>query len=190
MKNKIFLCRILFFNIFLLLSVPVFADNKSSASTTPKPYDTEEFPQALKDLRRFEIITLGSIPFVMLDATLVYSGYQYLSGNSSEFNFLGGTTYDLQETKKIILTSLGISVGIGLTDYIVQVVKRSKTKKNIYQKNNSENLIITTKEPSDSDFEFFDDMEFFKPDFTTPVENTQTPQDNINPENTLELEEN
>ncbi|MCR4742061.1 MAG: hypothetical protein K5866_04215 [Treponema sp.] len=134
-----------------LFSLNLFADD-SSTSTSPKAYDDDEFPQALLDLRRFEIITLGSMPFVMLDTTLAYSAYKYASGQSSSFNFLSSSEYDNDETKKIILTSLGISASIGLTDFIVRIIKRSKAKKaskNLY----NENLNIYEQEPQEELFE-------------------------------------
>ena len=129
-------------SLLLLLLISLFSQNlfadTSSTSTTPKAYDDDEFPQALLDLRRFEIITLGSMPFVMLDTTLAYSAYKYATGKSTSFNFLNSSSYDKDETKKIILTSLGISASIGLTDFIVRLVKRSKAKKassNLYNEN-------------------------------------------------------
>ena len=129
-------------SLLLLLLISLFSQNlfadTSSTSTTPKAYDDDEFPQALLDLRRFEIITLGSMPFVMLDTTLAYSAYKYASGKSTSFNFLNSSSYDKDETKKIILTSLGISASIGLTDFIVRLVKRSKANKasrNLYNEN-------------------------------------------------------
>lgn len=129
-------------SLLLLLLISLFSQNlfadSSSTSTTPKAYDDDEFPQALLDLRRFEIITLGSMPFVMLDTTLAYSAYKYASGKSTSFNFLNSSSYDKDETKKIILTSLGISASIGLTDFIVRLVKRSKANKasrNLYNEN-------------------------------------------------------
>ena len=129
-------------SLLLLLLISLFSQNlfadTSSTSTTPKAYDDDEFPQALLDLRRFEIITLGSMPFVMLDTTLAYSAYKYASGKSTSFNFLNSSSYDKDETKKIILTSLGISASIGLTDFIVRLVKRSnanKASRNLYNEN-------------------------------------------------------
>ncbi len=129
-------------SLLLLLLISLFSQNlfadTSSTSTTPKAYDDDEFPQALLDLRRFEIITLGSMPFVMLDTTLAFSAYKYASGKSTSFNFLNSSSYDKDETKKIILTSLGISASIGLTDFIVRLVKRSnanKASRNLYNEN-------------------------------------------------------
>jgi len=126
MKNRF---RLLVITISLLFSftAPLFAED-----TTPLPYDSKEFPQGLKDLRRFEIITLGAMPFVTLNTTLVYSGMQYVAHEFSEEyapNIFAASTYTPEEQKKIILTSLGVCVGVGLTDYIIQLIKRSKKKR-------------------------------------------------------------
>lgn len=137
--NKI--TKILFFSICLNLFSPLFAE---STDTTPEPYKEEEFPQGLKDLRRFEIITLGSLPFVTLDTTLVYSTIRYAQHDfSAEYkpNIFSKSSFSTDEQKGIILSSIGISVGIGLTDYFVQLAKRSKKKK---QKNvNYDDISIT-----------------------------------------------
>ena len=42
-------------------------------NTTAVPYSENEFPQWLKDVRDTEIITIGSLPFVMLGVSLTYS---------------------------------------------------------------------------------------------------------------------
>lgn len=125
MKNKKFLIPFLFFS--LIFNNLVFAED-----TTPQPYNTEEFPTGLKDLRRFEIISLGALPFVTLDATLVYSGIRYVQHDydaAYKPDIFSKSSFTTDEQKGLILTSLGISVGIGLTDYIVQLIKRSSAKK-------------------------------------------------------------
>ena len=73
MKKSI--AKILIFTLLFNICSPIFAE---STSTEPKEYTEDEFPQALEDLRRFEIITLGSLPFVTLNSTLVYSGIKYV----------------------------------------------------------------------------------------------------------------
>lgn len=138
MKNRF---KLLVITISLLCSftVPLFAED-----TTPLPYDKKEFPQGLKDLRRFEIITLGAMPFVTLNTTLVYSGIQYVAHDFDEMyspNIFAASTYTPEEQKKIILTSLGVCVGVGITDYIIQLIKRSKKKK--VNEVTYENLFIT-----------------------------------------------
>lgn len=126
MKKHNFLVRFIICTLMFSLISPAFCED-----TTPAPYEDDEFPQGLKDLRRFEIISLGAMPFVTLDTTLVYSGIRYVKNDfADEYkpNIFDKTSFDSDEQKNIILTSVGISLGIGLTDYIVQLIKRSKKK--------------------------------------------------------------
>jgi len=140
MKKNIILLLV-FTTLIFSLNTNLFAD---SDSKTPEPYKTEEFPQTLKDFRRFEIITLGSMPFIMLDASIAYSGYKYIKGDNKEFNFFGSNSYTYEETKNMIITSLCISASIGLTDYFVRLVKRSSAKKKAEQRNNHQAINIQT----------------------------------------------
>lgn len=129
MKKRNFILKLIMFSLFINITLPAFSED-----TTPEPYKDEEFPQGLQDLRRFEIISLGSMPFVLLDTSLVYSGIRYAKNDfSDEYKpaLFSNSSYTEDEQKGIIFTALGISIGIGLTDYIVQVIKRnSKKKKN------------------------------------------------------------
>ena len=128
--SKCFFSRaIIIFSLIFYIVNPVLAE---STSNEPKPYSKDEFPQGLKDLRRFEIITLGAMPFVTLDTTLAYSTIRYAQhdfDSAYKPNIFSKSSFSSDEQKGIILTSIGISIGIGLTDYIVQVVKRNKKKK-------------------------------------------------------------
>lgn len=102
------------------------------ADTTPEPYHDNEFPQVLKDIRRFEIITLGALPFVTLQTTLGYSCYKYVQNDFSSAYFpnpFAASSYSQDEQIGLLFTSLGICVGIGITDLIIQLVKRSNAKK-------------------------------------------------------------
>lgn len=118
--------KMILFAIFFNILSPAFSED-----TTPLPYEKDEIPQGLKDLRRFEIITLGAMPFVTLDTSLVYSAYRFYKNDfKSEYApSLFGSNYTQEEQRNIILTSIGISVCIGITDYIFQLIKRSKAKK-------------------------------------------------------------
>ena len=118
--------------IFLAFIFLTHAYSDESTNTSPKPYDKSELPQGIKDLRRFEIITLGSLPFVTLDTSIVYSTIRYAQHNFDNNYFpdlFTKSNYTQEEQAGIILTSVGISVGIGLTDLIVQIIKRSNKKK-------------------------------------------------------------
>ena len=131
---KKLLCTALF--VFLFFSAQnCFAQKTSNTSTTttkdttPEPYKDDEFSQALKDLRRFEVITLGAMPFITLDSAIAYNGYKYATGKVSKFNPLATADYSQEERERIIVTSLCISTGIGLTDYIINIIKRHNIKK-------------------------------------------------------------
>ncbi|MBD5440011.1 MAG: hypothetical protein HDR33_03150 [Treponema sp.] len=106
-----------------------------------EPYDTKATPQWLKDLRRGEIITLGSWPF-----TLLLTAFGFSLGECFSHNFdssyiknpfvLSGSDYSRSETTRILLTSLGVSVGVGVVDLVVNIVRRKKAGK----KNDSQQL--------------------------------------------------
>ena len=55
----------LIFFVSLFSVFPIYAED-TTVSRTPDPYGAEEFKQWQKDLRRFEIISFGALPFVSL----------------------------------------------------------------------------------------------------------------------------
>lgn len=125
---------------------PLFAEE----DTTPKKYDEKEFPQGLKDLRRFEIVTLGSLPFVTLDTTLAYSTIRYAQHNfdsAYQPDIFTKSNFTQDEQKQIIATSICISIGIGLTDYIVQQVKRRKKERQSIRTNEAVNITPISQDP-------------------------------------------
>lgn len=137
MKIKTFVCAIF---LFLICGL-IFAQSSEKKDTTPEPYTEEEFPELIHDLRRFEIITLGSMPFVTMDAAIVYNGYKYFTRKADKFNPLATADYEPAEMKKIIITSLCVSAGIGLTDFVIRFIKREFSQKKKSQNNDSINII-------------------------------------------------
>ena len=127
MKRNSFISKFLIVSIFLNIAMPSFAED-----TTPKPYDKEELPQTIKDIRRFEIITLGALPFVTIDTTLAYSTWRYMQ-HDFDANYkpdpFSASSFSQEEQRNLILTSVGICIGIGLTDLIVQIIKRNYRKR-------------------------------------------------------------
>jgi hypothetical protein len=118
---------IAFFLAFVLLAGPVFAADP----VVIEPYTKDEFPQWAKDLRRTEIITLGSLPFVTLTVTLAYSLISWSASGFSENtpNLFSKTTDDsMRESDMItiLIISGGISVALGLVDLFVNMHKRKK----------------------------------------------------------------
>lgn len=122
MKKKNLIHTFVLFSLIFNLFTPLFAEEAK---------EKEEIPQVMQDIRRFEIITLGSLPFVLLDANLVYSGIKYVQNDfAPQFKpSFNQSNLTKKEQENILLTSLGICVGVGLTDLIVNIVKRNKEKK-------------------------------------------------------------
>ena len=146
--KKNLITKILIFSLFFNISFPAFA-----ADTTPKPYDNDELPQTMKDIRRFEIITLGALPFVTLDTTLAYSTWRYVQhdfDSAYQPDIFAASSFSQEEQRNLILTSLGVCIGIGLTDLIVQIIKRSN-KKRASQVNYDDISIIPIAEDPDAE---------------------------------------
>jgi|WetSurMetagenome_2_1015567.scaffolds.fasta_scaffold88100_3 hypothetical protein len=131
------------FIVFLFLAFfyfPCFGDD----SHTPAPYTENEFPQFMKDLRRTEIITLGSMPFITLDTTFAYSLIRYWQNDFSSAytpNPFAKTSdsngFSENEQRGILLTSFCICAGIGLTDLTFNLIKRAiGNRKEINEKRN------------------------------------------------------
>lgn len=144
MKNTY---RAVFMTVLLTFTTQMFCFADTGSDTTPAPYAPDEFPVFMKDIRRFEIISLGAMPFITLNASLAYSIGKYAahdfdsdySPNPFAKSSDGG--YSEDEQKGILLTSLGISVGIGLTDFIVNIIKHSKKNKKIHNENSPVQIV-------------------------------------------------
>ena len=144
--------------VLLLLCVIAFPCRaKEAKDTTPVPYTDDEFPQFMKDLRRAEIISFGALPFVTLTSTIVYSSARYAQhGFDSEYfpnpfaKASASNGYSTAEQAGILLTSAGISVGIGLTDLLVSVIKRNAAKKKLERKEKAPIVVTPIAEDEDA----------------------------------------
>ncbi len=101
-----------------------------------EPYREGEFPDWLLDVRRAEIVTLGSLPFTTLSSTLVYMFYRYASNGFSKDYFpnpLAKSSASANLTKDeqigIISVSACLSLTAGIADYIISSIKRSENQK-------------------------------------------------------------
>ncbi len=141
MKKKIFaFLTIIFFSFNLYAQ-----SSSSSSSTNPKEYSENEFPQWTKDLRRAEIITFGSLPFVTLGVSVAYGSYLYFTNQIDSFpNPLDKSTssYTQDQQLKIVGISLGVSAVFGLTDFIVNLIKNNKKTQEINLNEQQKNIIV------------------------------------------------
>jgi hypothetical protein len=117
------------FLFFSILPQNLFAADSSSSSKSATKYDDINFPQWAKDLRRTEIITFGSLPFVTLWTTVGYSLYQY-----GEFrNPLDKNTDSFTEDDqwRIIKISAATCVALGLTDLTINLIRRARKERRL-----------------------------------------------------------
>lgn len=117
--KKQFFSLIAIFLICLTFPQNAFADDPTAGN-----YNDIHFPQWVKDVRRTEIITFGSLPFVTLWTTVGYSLYTY-----GEFkNPLDKSTSSFTEADQwnIIKISAATCLALGLTDLTINLISRSR----------------------------------------------------------------
>ncbi|MCR4823282.1 MAG: hypothetical protein K5873_10485 [Treponema sp.] len=135
---KRFLKFFISFLLFLSFSAgPLFAADSSSKTN----YDDIKFPGWAKDLRRTEIITFGSLPFVTLWTTLGYSLVTY-----GEFrNPLDKSTDSFTEDDQwaIIKISAASCLALGLTDFIISIISRNRKEARLKKLQESQPYTIT-----------------------------------------------
>lgn len=127
--NKFF--YILFFITFMSM---LFAQK---VDRTPEPYGIDEFTTWQKDLRRFEILSFGALPFVSL---LSFWGYDMIRAAKNPGNVAYypwplkradiAAPLTEKEQKNVFFTAMGLSVGVALIDYTARaIMRRIKQKK-------------------------------------------------------------
>ena len=119
------------FLIMLTLSFQVHAETA----------EEKEVPQWLKDLRRWEIVAFGSIPFTMFTATFAMDMYRWSQANNMDFSdtgrryapwplkSAGAIAMESKEQELTITLAASLSVAIAVTDLIIVQVKRNKARK-------------------------------------------------------------
>ncbi len=108
--------------VFITITIPVF-----SGESLPEyePYEDDEFPKWAKDLRRYEIIFFGTIPFTFFFSSFSYDFYRYAYNNFDETlapAILGNKTPPVRtndEKWQILKVSLSISAVLALVDYLL-----------------------------------------------------------------------
>lgn len=146
----------LIFFVSLFSVFPVYAED-SNVSRTPDPYGAEEFKQWQKDLRRFEIITFGALPFVSLLSFWAYDiGRSIAHKGDPAYNPwpIKDAKIAVSLTEKeqlgIFLTAVGISLGVAIIDLTYRSIKRANAKK-LEEKNEDEAILLIPIEENKSE---------------------------------------
>ncbi|MBQ3801655.1 MAG: hypothetical protein II837_15335 [Treponema sp.] len=120
--------------------------------TEALPYAEDEFPQWAKDLRRGEIVSLGAMPFVGLWVAGGYGGYKYFSGKTDTFPnpFSSKDAFNKQEIWTMVGVTAGVGLGIGLTDFFVNLAKRKKAERSRLEQEERDRAGITPLTPEEA----------------------------------------
>ena len=90
----------------------------------------------------------------MLDTTLAYSSYNWaMNGFSSDKTptaFASSSKFTTDEQIKLVWTSLGVSVGVGLTDFLVRFIRRMSEEKKQKIFNSRDITIVPLEEDPDA----------------------------------------
>jgi hypothetical protein len=130
---------------FLLLAIPVFLVPAQTSSTTTTTnnnfFDLSGAPQWARDLRRFEIVTFGTIPFAMFTATFGMDMYRWYNANGMDFSesgrryapwplkSAGAYAMEPKEIETTLIIAASLCVTVALTDLVITLIKRSKARK-------------------------------------------------------------
>ncbi len=149
---------VIYVSIFILLTPILYAKEHSSKKESntyslkapeyliskdvnkdPEPYNVNEFEDWMYFAFRFLAVSVGSFPFSIILSTAIFDTYRTIveSKNAGYFKsqylplfFKGADAppYTSDEVSIILLTSLGISLTVGMIDLIIAVVKNTKKK--------------------------------------------------------------
>ncbi|NOY09394.1 MAG: hypothetical protein GXP33_11200 [Spirochaetes bacterium] len=124
------------FIIVIFMFIPAvcsFAQAKGK-EVTPSPYEKNEFPVWMHDLRRGEIILIGSFPLSMFFSYEFYDFYRYFSNNLDPsyrpwpFRTYDAVPYNSMEKVGIVLSALSVSFVVAVTDYLIGRIFKKKNR--------------------------------------------------------------
>jgi len=130
----------------LLLAVPVFlvpaqTNNSNNTNTTNNFLDLSESPQWVRDLRRWEIVAFGTIPFAMFTATFGMDLYRWNKANGMDFSdtgrryapwplkSAGAIAMEPREIETTLIIAASLCVTVAFTDLIINQIKRANARK-------------------------------------------------------------
>jgi hypothetical protein len=101
----------------------------------PEPYEEEEFPQWMHDLRRAEIIFFGTLPFTILISLQGYEITRYFINDMDPlytpwpFRSAQAPAYTFEEQMVVIGGAIVLSGLLALTDYIIGKITHREEEK-------------------------------------------------------------
>jgi len=136
--------NILFAIIFTcLLFSPVLQVSAQSSSESSGGFNTTNFPQWAKDLRRFDIIAFGSYPFAMFTVSFITDMVRWNDANNMDFSAdgrryapwplksAGAVDWTKDEFEKVIWQAALVAASIAAIDLVIVLIKRNRERRRI-----------------------------------------------------------
>ena len=118
--------------IAAVVAAPLYAQEQYGGGTDAEEYSEEEFSPVLRDLRRAEIIMLGSFPLTLFVSLELYDLYRYAeSGGDYQyapwpFRPPDAAGYSSRENVGVFLSALSASLLIAAADYVIGRVREKR----------------------------------------------------------------
>jgi hypothetical protein len=154
--NRFFICAALLAICVTLRGGPVYAQT-TTAVNPDTTFVTEEFPLWAKDLRRAEIVALGSFPFSMFFTTFAMDTVRYFDHEKDlryapwPFKAAGAINMNRNELKTTLAIALSVSAAIALADFTIVKVKRYQAEQRARQLPDGTPIIINTRSIDEKD---------------------------------------
>jgi hypothetical protein len=117
--------------LLMLVALSCLSPSCAHAQTTSAQSESTEFPLWAKDLRRGEIVAFGSLPFMMLFASLGVDVYRTAShGWDANYAPWGGVGKTKDERLLTIGVAAGASVLISVIDFLIVRHRRVEQERN------------------------------------------------------------
>jgi len=129
------------FALLLILTMVPVLWVPAQTDDMPSIFESPNVPQWVKDLRRWEIVAFGSIPFTMLTATFAMDMYRWQDANGMDFSeegrryapwpmkSTGAIVMKSKEQETVFVIAAGLSVGIAMADLVITQIKRYQARK-------------------------------------------------------------
>jgi len=122
--------------LFCFINSLIFSADNNYDDLIPEEYNKDEFFQVLRDIRRAEIILVGSYPLSVFFSKLGLDFYDYAKSGFDSRNapsILGGARdaeKSSSDVEKVLITALCVSAGVVVLDFIIGKIKAKGKKKN------------------------------------------------------------
>jgi hypothetical protein len=128
--------RAVIFLLLLTTAVFILHAQTNTTNTNNNFFDLSGSPQWVRDLRRWEIVAFGTIPFAMFTVTFGMDMYRWSNTNFSDMRYApwplkspGAIAMESHEMEQTLIIAAGLCVTVAFTDLIITLIKRSNARK-------------------------------------------------------------